>query len=83
MLRRAKEGSEEEIAEKLMKLSVYFPYKRIQVIGAKKTRIGRLIELDESNIRGSLSEALSAHVDVVLADDTAVGGAHTASSCSL
>jgi len=48
-----------------------------------KTRICCLIELNESDIRGSLSKALSAHVDMVLADDTTVGSAHTASSCSL
>ena len=34
-----------------------------------KVQVQHLIYLNETNIKGSLSEALTAHIDVVLSDD--------------
>ncbi len=42
-----------------------------------------LIVLDETDVDSSLTEALSAHVDLVLTDDRAVARAHAASAGSL
>lgn len=61
---RGRKGGREEFQE----TNLLFPYKKIQ--GCHY--VARLIVLDESDVLSSLSEALSAHINLVLTDDSAV-----------
>jgi hypothetical protein len=49
----------------------------------KKRGAIRLVVLDESDVRSSLSEALSADIQVVLSDEGTLVGANTAAASTL
>ena len=62
---------------------LYYCYKVTSKLSYLTIGMNNLVVLDETNINSTLTEALTAHVDLVLSDDGAVGAAHSACAGTL